>query len=157
MSDAIRTLSEFQQERMVMTYAHSLLMSVQELARKNGVHHVPVMHSDRLVGVVCTCDMMLAPPDTQVGEIMKEPITMSPDRSIEEAAQLMKDRAVGSVVLVNGELPCGIVTRGDVFAHAPGAALAADLPRCSCCGIARHLRTNEEGTTLCIFCQSGAV
>ncbi len=150
--NAEQLLSEFSQERVITTAYHSLLMRVQELARKNGVHHVPVMKGESLVGVVCTCDMMLAPPDTQVAAVMKKPVTIEHHRTVAEAASLMKERSVGSVVLMRGTTPCGILTRGDVFSEAPDVADAVELPRCSCCGVARHLRRTRRGATLCIFC-----
>ena len=152
MSSAVVPLTDFKLDRIVTAKAHSLLISVQELARKNGVHHVPVLHHERLVGMVCTCDMMFAPPDTQVRDVMKSPVTVALNRSLDEAASLMKERGVGSVVLLRGTTPCGIVTRRDVFSVAPDVAERSALPRCACCGSARHLRTSGEGNVLCIFC-----
>ena len=155
MRETIGDLGTFLKETMVTTQMHALLMSVQELARKNGVHHVPVMHSDRLVGIVCTCDMMLAPPDTQIRHVMKKAVTLSFEDTLEDAARLMKEHVIGSVVLVRGSAPCGIVTRGDVFSGAPEVARSTALPRCACCGIARHLRSTVDGMTKCIFCAGG--
>ncbi len=47
-------------------------------------------------------------------EIMsKDPITISPDASAVEAANLMRSRAVGSLLVVSGGKPIGIVTEKD--------------------------------------------
>ena len=48
-------------------------------------------------------------------EIMsKNPVTARADISVAEAASLMKERAVGSLVVVEGEAPIGIVTERDL-------------------------------------------
>lgn len=48
-------------------------------------------------------------------EIMsKNPVTASADMTIAEAANLMKDKAVGSLVIVDGDAPTGIVTERDL-------------------------------------------
>ena len=58
-----------------------------------------------------------------VGEVMsRDPVTVSPDKPIKEAAQLMHDRSVHRLPVVdaNGEV-IGILTRGDIV-----RAMAAD-------------------------------
>lgn len=51
-----------------------------------------------------------------VGEVMSpEPITISPDKPLREAAQLMHDRSVNRLpVLDANERVIGIITRGDI-------------------------------------------
>ena len=51
-----------------------------------------------------------------VGEVMStDPVTVSPDKPIKEAAQLMHDRSVHRLPVVNttGQV-IGILTRGDI-------------------------------------------
>lgn len=58
-----------------------------------------------------------------VGEVMStDPVTVEPDKSIKEAAQLMHDRSVHRLPVVNttGQV-IGILTRGDIV-----RAMAAD-------------------------------
>ena len=48
-------------------------------------------------------------------EIMtKKPVTVGADVSVVEAARMMKDRKVGSLVVLDGETPIGIVTERDM-------------------------------------------
>ena len=48
-------------------------------------------------------------------EVMsKNPVTVSSDVSISEAARLMKDREVGSLIVVEDQTPVGIVTERDL-------------------------------------------
>lgn len=50
-------------------------------------------------------------------EIMsKTPITVRSEVSVAEAARLMRDRDVGSLVVLDGETPVGIVTERDMVA-----------------------------------------
>jgi CBS domain-containing protein len=52
-----------------------------------------------------------------VGEVMsKNPVTISPDKSLREAARIMHDRSVHRLPVVEGEgQVIGILTRGDVI------------------------------------------
>ncbi|HEY3000507.1 MAG TPA: CBS domain-containing protein, partial [Acidimicrobiales bacterium] len=50
-----------------------------------------------------------------VAEVMSSPVvTASPDETVAEAAARMHDRSVGSVVVVDGTRPIGIMTERDV-------------------------------------------
>src|SRR5262245_5914609 len=50
-----------------------------------------------------------------VSEVMSSPVvTTSPDDTVADAATLMRDRSVGSVVVVDGERPIGILTERDL-------------------------------------------
>ncbi len=51
----------------------------------------------------------------QIREIMTEPVvTAAPRASVREVAELMRERGVGSVVLVEGGRPTGLVTDRDL-------------------------------------------
>ena len=50
-----------------------------------------------------------------VGEVMTESVvTAAPDASVREIAELMRERNVGSVVLVDGGRPVGFITDRDL-------------------------------------------
>jgi CBS domain-containing protein len=44
----------------------------------------------------------------------KNVITVTPDRNIQEVAKIMKDKSIGSIVVVQGEKPIGIITEKDM-------------------------------------------
>ncbi|WGV25088.1 CBS domain-containing protein [Halotia branconii] len=52
-----------------------------------------------------------------VGEVMsKNPVTITPDKTIKEAAQLMHDRSIHRLPVLDGEgQVVGILTRGDII------------------------------------------
>ena len=50
-----------------------------------------------------------------VRDVMNSPVvTSDPDERVDELARLMRDKEVGSVIILNGERPVGIVTDGDI-------------------------------------------
>jgi|DewCreStandDraft_1066081.scaffolds.fasta_scaffold02557_14 CBS domain-containing protein len=61
---------------------------------------------------------MARAPDT-VGEVMiRDVATVGPDEPMEVALRRMNERDIGSVVVVEGDRPVGIVTERDVVRHA---------------------------------------
>ena len=51
----------------------------------------------------------------QIAEAMTDTVVTAPrDASLQSVAELMRDREVGSVVIVDGERPCAVITDRDV-------------------------------------------
>jgi CBS domain-containing protein len=51
----------------------------------------------------------------QIGEAMTDRVVTAPrDATLRSVAELMRDRAVGSVVVLDGERPCAVITDRDV-------------------------------------------
>jgi len=130
----------------------------REVARKRNVRHLLVTSNHDLVGVACLCDFAPAADATPVAKHMASPVvTISPDATLEFAAEVMRTRRVGCLPVVNGEL-LGIITRGDLrrlgFADHELGAL-----RCVVCGwwhnVVASFGTPEVG--LCLFCRERAV
>jgi len=48
----------------------------------------------------------------------KDPVSMSSDASVAEAAKAMSDLRIGSVVVMDKDRPCGIVTDRDITVRA---------------------------------------
>jgi CBS domain-containing protein len=59
----------------------------------------------------------------QVRDVMAEPVTVSADARLTEAARLMRDADIGDVVVVDGDRPRGLVTDRDIVVR----AIAEDL------------------------------
>lgn len=57
----------------------------------------------------------------------KTVITIAPTDTVIEAAMLMKDKDVGSVVVVNGRKPVGIITDRDIAVRVVAGGLDASL------------------------------
>jgi len=147
------SLSHFRRDPLITVTSETQVHHAQETARQHGLHHLPVVSEEVLVGVVCTCDMLHEPPDTLISDLMHDPVSLAIDDPVDDALEMMTQHTVGSVVLVEGERPVGIVTRSDlgarfsVVAHDP-------IPRCERCGIRAHLRRDETGAVFCLDCVS---
>jgi len=62
--------------------------------------------------------MVMKVKEIRVGDCMqKVVVTLNEDSTVMEAAKLMRDKKVGSVVIVKDDLPVGIVTEGDITYH----------------------------------------
>lgn len=103
-----------------------------ELMKKHSIHHLPVLEGDELVGIVTDRDIRLAlipwkstksekvfyyfTEELKIKEIMTpDPITISPESDMEEAARLMRHYKIGGLPVVErGEL-VGIVTQNDIL------------------------------------------
>lgn len=65
----------------------------------------------------------------EVGDFpLKPPVTMDPDRSIQEAAQEMSEKNVSSVMLMDGDKLVGLVTDRDMRKRCIAQGLPADRP-----------------------------
>jgi CBS domain-containing protein len=69
-----------------------------------------------------------------VSDVMTpNPVAMSSDTPVTEAAKAMKDMRIGSVVVMEGDKPCGIVTDRDITVRAvasggdPAKIMLADI------------------------------
>jgi CBS domain-containing protein len=66
---------------------------------------------------------------TKVRDVMTaEPIVLQQDQSIADAAQAMRDTAVGAVLVVDGDRLCGLVTDRDIVIRAVAESAPPDSP-----------------------------
>ncbi len=104
----------------------------QEIMMQNGVKRLPVMKNGKLVGIVSKDDILRASPSkattfsmgeityllykTKISSIMtKDPVTISSNALLEEAATLMRDSNVGFLPVVDDGKLTGIITESDIF------------------------------------------
>jgi hemerythrin-like domain-containing protein len=141
-------------ERSLITIADDThVSSALLIARIEQVHHLPVVRGSTLVGLACTCDLHEAGPDTLVSEWMSQPvITLDARATPVDAAHLMNQHAIGSVIVTVEGHPSGIVTRGDLLRFDRSIEDVLLLARCECCGLTRHLSSDDAGGTVCMYC-----
>jgi CBS domain-containing protein len=128
------------------------------LAHARGVHHLPLVTAGKLVGIVCTCDLREAPPQSRVsGFAKRDVVTVSGETTAADAARTLQRSAVGSAVVVTDRARvAGILTRDDlIHADARLAELMAES-RCESCGTRHHLRLCPDGWFLCVECRERA-
>lgn len=109
----------------------SLAEDIMHLGR---IRHLPVTDGERLVGIITERDLFKASlasvidydyqikrdymKTVVIREIMKtDLITILPDATIQEAAQLMLNHKIGCLPVVRGEKMVGLVTETDVLRY----------------------------------------
>ncbi len=109
------------------------LSQVAKLMRDKGRRFLPVVDGDgRLVGLVSHRELERAEPSSittlsvgevnylmakvKVAQVMRaQVISCGPDTLVEEAGQLMRDRRIGCLPVVEGERLVGIITDDDIL------------------------------------------
>lgn len=91
------------------------------LMQKHNIRHLPVMENTRMVGWITSRDLreiLLASmlEKITVGDVMiKNPISVSPDTHVEEAARLLLEHKIGGMPVMEGERLAGIITMLDLI------------------------------------------
>lgn len=103
-----------------------------EIMRKQGFSRLPVLRDGKLVGIVTEMDLMRVSPSpattlsvfevnyllsklTLKDVMTKDPITISPEATLEEAAVLMRDHDIGALPVLEGGRLVGIITESGIF------------------------------------------
>ncbi len=107
----------------------SLASDIMTLAR---IRHLPIIEGDRLVGIISQRDLFKASLDSVMGydygearnhlktvtikEVMNEEIvTIGPDTEIHEAGQLLIEKKIGCLPIIQGDALLGMVTETDIL------------------------------------------
>ena len=89
--------------------------------RLHGIHHLVVTKDDRAVGVLSDRDAgsrrgAAVRATKTVGELMTTPaVTAVPTMTIRQAANVMRGRSLGCLIVVESGRPVGIVTVSDLL------------------------------------------
>ncbi len=59
--------------------------------------------------------------------MVKDPITINPKASVRDAARIMRDKEIGSVIIVNGKKPIGILTERDIVRRITAVGLNPEI------------------------------
>jgi len=119
--------------RLITVAANASVAEARELLQQNGIHHLLVMHEQRVVAVLSDRDILrsispyvgtLSEQTRDVRSLLRpvfqlasyHPITVSPDASVLEAAALMLDHAISCLPVLDehGET-IGVVTSRDLL------------------------------------------
>ncbi len=103
-----------------------------ELMQKHKVRKLPVLSEGKLVGVVSQSDIDRASPSMatsfsagevaylfgklKIAKVMtRNPVTISPEALLEEAAILMRDRRIEMLPVMEGDRLVGVITESDLL------------------------------------------
>jgi len=110
------------------------LMDIRKRLQEGGSHHMLVVEKGELRGVIADRDVLRAispfldsyteghhdvqPLAQSASEVMRaEPVTVTPDTGIEDAANELLNHDLLSLPVVDEENPIGIVTTKDLLHH----------------------------------------
>jgi acetoin utilization protein AcuB len=87
------------------------------LLRKHRIRQLPVVHKDRLVGIITDRDLRSTSAATKtVGEVMTaKPTVIRPMVPIDEAARVLRKLKVGALPVVDDHKLVGIITTADML------------------------------------------
>lgn len=105
--------------------------------RRRGIRHLVVLDDDHLIGVVSERDLggrggaAMRRGRTVRKFMTRNVVSAEPETSVREAADLMRQRLIGSLPVIEGDRLVGIVTATDVFdalqaEHAPRLSQAEE-------------------------------
>lgn len=107
-----------------------------DLMHSRGFHHLPIVESDRVVGVISKNDLLLAAAnfgsaDVPVDELMRgAPVCVTENAQLEDAVQLLLQHHIGCLpVLDDHEKLVGIITETDIFKITAGLLNARPAAR----------------------------
>jgi acetoin utilization protein AcuB len=112
-----------QMSRKVVTIPpNTSILRAIEIMRDKSIRHLPVVEEGELVGLVTEGDLRQASLLSLVDKVsiddvmIKKPVTVSPEASIEEAARLVYRHRIGGLPVVVGRKLVGILTIVDILA-----------------------------------------
>lgn len=126
------TVADLMTTQLLTVKASEPLKEAKAEMEMGVVRHLPVVDDrGRLVGVVSDRDLLAHKRGHRVADIMtREVITTRPDAPAAEAASVMLDHKISSVLVVNDEQKLvGVVTQTDYLELARRALLGLPLER----------------------------
>lgn len=116
----------------VTTTPETGILEALQLMRKHNVRRLPVLDKGKLVGIVTESELLRVSPSPatslsvfemnyllskmKVKEVMTpDPVTVTPDTLIEEAAVLMRENVVSGLPVVDKGQLVGIITETNIF------------------------------------------
>ncbi|HVZ72792.1 MAG TPA: CBS domain-containing protein [Polyangia bacterium] len=94
----------------------TLLFEARTRMKVGGVHHLLVKKDFKIVGILSERDTRRASASDIVSDVMTEHVvTVSPETTIRQAANLLRGRSIGCLPVLDGQDAVGIVTTTDLL------------------------------------------
>lgn len=90
---------------------------VLKILKRTGISGVPVLKGGKLVGIITRKDLLRKAEETQLGLLMTpDPVTISPDATIREAASLMIKHSIRRLPVIENKKLVGLISVADLVA-----------------------------------------
>ncbi|GFH40443.1 CBS and ACT domain-containing protein [Pseudolactococcus insecticola] len=125
-------VKDFMTKKVIYVSPATKIAKAADIMKEQGIHRLPVIENDQLVGLVTAGTIEKASPSvatslsvyemnyllnkTTVGEVMlKDVLTISKYASLEDAVYKMRQNNVGVLPVVDNDRVSGVITDKDVF------------------------------------------
>ncbi len=118
-------LREIMHTDLITVNPHTKLCEAYKTMNANNIRHLPVLDGEKLVGIITDRDLRYATsklaehpfsPESEVSEIMQKQVyTAHPNDPIENAAKIMRNLKISSLLITEEEKLVGIVTGIDLL------------------------------------------
>lgn len=125
-------VQDFMTENPIIIAPDTALIDAYSLMADNDIRRLPVVEEDELIGIVTMSDILRSIPNilaeeedeetrlTLVARTVREvmaadPITIAPEETIQDAADLMLEYQVSGLPVVQDAKVIGIITESDIF------------------------------------------
>jgi acetoin utilization protein AcuB len=108
---------DYMSSKVITVDPECAIADARTLLGKHRIRQLPVVHKDRLVGIITDRDLRSTSAATKtVGEVMTaKPTIIRPTVPIDEAAWVLRKLKVGALPVVDGNRLVGIITTTDVL------------------------------------------
>ena len=103
--------------------------------KEEDIGDVVILDGDRACGILTDRDIVvraiaegLDPNSTSLSDICtKDLVSLTPDDTVAAAVELMRDKAIRRLVVLEGTSPVGVVSIGDLAIESDGESALADI------------------------------
>lgn len=128
-------ISKIMSRNVITAHHGDPISKVRSLVREHGVHHIPVVNGDQLVGIITWTDILRVSFGDAFGaderavdatldhtlsleQVMKkDPVSLPETSTVREAAEILAQSDFHSLPVVNGGKLVGIVTSTDLIKY----------------------------------------
>jgi CBS domain-containing protein len=130
-----QSIREVMTEDVVVMPTSATLAEAGREMRERDIGNVIVIEDDTVAGILTDRDIVIravadgrSPGETTVGEIAtRDPETLRPEDTVEDAIRIMRDKAVRRLPIVEDGRPIGIVSIGDLAVERDSDSALADI------------------------------
>ena len=130
-----QTIREVMTKDPVCMPADKSVFDAARMMRDHDIGDVIALESERITGILTDRDIVVRslaegrdPKTTTIGEVASGDVTtVSPDDSFDDAVQLMRQRNIRRLPVVENGTPVGIVSLGDLAMERDRQSVLADI------------------------------